>query len=189
MGVLRKNGEHHLRRIMGESKLTFEELSTLLIQIEACLNSRPLQPLSNDPTDLNMLTPAHFLVGEPLNLLPEPSLLEINDGLLTRWQLIRKMTEDFWKSWSLQYLQNLQPRNKWTASQPNVKVGDICRVKVETMVPCRWPLERIIKVHTGADGYVRVVTIKTPTSTFDRPIAKVCLLPIRDTEGGRNEEN
>jgi len=33
-------------------KYTFEELSTLLAKIEACQNSRPLSPMSEDPTDL-----------------------------------------------------------------------------------------------------------------------------------------
>ncbi|GFS48558.1 integrase catalytic domain-containing protein [Trichonephila clavipes] len=51
----------------------FGECSTLLIQIEACLNSRPLTELSLDPPDFNALTPAHFLVGGPIHQFPEPS--------------------------------------------------------------------------------------------------------------------
>ncbi|EFN70688.1 hypothetical protein EAG_00141, partial [Camponotus floridanus] len=54
-----KSTKHHLRRVIGESTLTFEEMSTLLAQIEACLNSRPLQALSDDPDDLSALTPGH----------------------------------------------------------------------------------------------------------------------------------
>ncbi|GFY06359.1 integrase catalytic domain-containing protein [Trichonephila clavipes] len=51
----------------------FGECSTLLIQIEACLNSRPLTELSPDPSDFTALTPAHFLVGGPIHQFPEPS--------------------------------------------------------------------------------------------------------------------
>jgi len=55
-------------------KYTFEELSTLLARLEACLNSRQLSPMSEDPTDLLALTPGHFLVGGPLLSIVEPEV-------------------------------------------------------------------------------------------------------------------
>ncbi|XP_076686078.1 uncharacterized protein LOC143378149, partial [Andrena cerasifolii] len=57
-----KATKHHLRRVVGDQHLTYEEMTTLLAQIEACLNSRPLQPLSDDPGDVTALTPGHFLI-------------------------------------------------------------------------------------------------------------------------------
>jgi len=61
-----------LKKVVGDSTLTFEEVSTLAIHIKALLNLRPLCPVSNDPNDLVALTPGHFLIGESLSLLPEP---------------------------------------------------------------------------------------------------------------------
>ena len=84
--------------------LTFEELSTLLSQIEAVLNSRPLVPLSEDPDDLTALTPGHFLIGESQTTVPEPSLDEGNLSRLSRWQLIQQKLQSFWKHWSSGYL-------------------------------------------------------------------------------------
>lgn len=71
-----KSVKYHLRRTIGELTLSFEEFTTLLIQIEAILNSRPMEPLSDDPEDLSVLTPGHFLIGESLTTIPEPSLLD-----------------------------------------------------------------------------------------------------------------
>ncbi|GBM22156.1 hypothetical protein AVEN_190815-1 [Araneus ventricosus] len=64
--------------------LNFEELSTLLCQVEACLNSRSLVPLSSDPRDVRILTPGHFLIGFPLLEIPDSN--QEGDLLLTsRW--------------------------------------------------------------------------------------------------------
>ena len=58
--------KHNLRRVIGETRLTYEEITTLLAEVEACLNSRPLQALSDDPGDLEALTPEHFFIDVPL---------------------------------------------------------------------------------------------------------------------------
>lgn len=88
-----KSTKFHLRRMIGDTVLTYEELSTLLIQVEAVLNSHPLTPLSDDLDDVNALTPAHFLVGESLIVVPEPSLDDVQISRLSRWQLLRQMLD------------------------------------------------------------------------------------------------
>ncbi|XP_018393393.1 PREDICTED: uncharacterized protein LOC108772368 [Cyphomyrmex costatus] len=87
--------KYHLKRVMGNTLLTFEELYTVLVQIEACLNSRPLSPLSSNPLDLQPLTPGHFLTGAPLTSLPEVDLSSIQINRLDRWQLIQRTIQDF----------------------------------------------------------------------------------------------
>ncbi|XP_011170471.1 uncharacterized protein LOC105203381 [Solenopsis invicta] len=91
-----KSLKHHLQRVLGDSTLTFEEMSTLLAQVEACLNSCPLQALSDDPEDLSTLTPG-FLVGGLLTAVPDPSLTELPVNRLTRWQLLQQMRNHFWE--------------------------------------------------------------------------------------------
>ena len=69
-----KRAKKHLCRTIGDSKLTFEELTTVLAQVEACLNSRPLTlATSTDVDGIDALMPGHFLIGQPLTALPDPS--------------------------------------------------------------------------------------------------------------------
>ncbi|CAG7716204.1 unnamed protein product, partial [Allacma fusca] len=79
-------------------------MSTLLIQIEACLNSRPISTLSQDPTDQQPLTPGHFIIGDALTAIPEPSYRDESISYSNRWKLGQKLYQDFWRRWSAEYL-------------------------------------------------------------------------------------
>ncbi|XP_021966495.1 uncharacterized protein LOC110861676 [Folsomia candida] len=175
-----KSCKFHLKRIMGSHRLTFEELTTAACQIEAILNSRPLTPESNNPEDLAALTPGHFLIGAPLTAVPEPNLLDLKINSLSRWQLIQQMIQAFWKRWSAEYLSRLQQRPKWMSGSRAIAVGDIVVIKEENLPPCVWKLGRILALHPGNDSLVRVVTVKTSTGVFKRPIPLV--------QGRRNVE-
>lgn len=172
-----KSTKRHLRRVIGESTLTYEEMATFLAQIEACLNSRPLQALSDDPDDITALTPGHFLIGAPLLAVPEPSLTDGADSTLSRWQQVTKMRDHFWSRWSREYIHGLAARPKWHRTGDAPKVGSLCLIRAEVTPPSRWPLARIIELHPGDDGVTRVATIRTSTTELARPLCKLVLLP------------
>lgn len=173
-----KSMKYHLKRFLNERSCTYEELSTILCQIEGCLNSRPLCPISNDPDDFEILTPGHFLIGRPLCARPQPSTLEIPENRLDHWQQIYNTTQKFWKQWQGEYLQRLQQRPKWTSPSPDVQVGELVLLKDNNAPPSQWNLARITDVIRGEkDNKVRVVKLKTAASSFTRPIAKICPLP------------
>ncbi|XP_046478601.1 uncharacterized protein [Neodiprion pinetum] len=173
-----KSVKFHLKRVIGEATQTFEQFATFLTQVEATLNSRPLCAISDDPRDPSALTPGHFLVGSALNTIPEPSLIEVPVQRLSHWQHSRQMLEHFWKRWSTEYLQSFQNLSKWQTHHGNIKIGSIVLVKNENLPPSVWPLARVIEVHPGTDGLVRVVTVKTKSSVLKRPIVKLCVLPV-----------
>lgn len=177
--------KYHLKRVAENAILTFEEMSTLLSQIEALLNSRPLCPMSANPDDFTYLTPGHFLIGEPPTCIPEPDLQHVPMTRLSRWQNIQMRVQGFWKSWSKNYLHTLQTRPKWKTRQTNLQIGDVVLIKEDGVPPTKWLLARITDLHPGADGLVRVARVKTSTGELLRPIVKLCRLPI-DREDSEN---
>jgi hypothetical protein len=185
-----KSTKHHLSRMMGEAKLTLSELNTLLCQIEACLNSRPITPLSSDPSDVEALTPAHFLIGGAITLPPEPDLSGENTGYLRRWKYVQLLMQTFWRRWQLEYLPQLQVRGKWVTKTKPLQIDNIVIIKDEGMPPTQWKLGRVTKVHPGSDGEIRVVTVRTAAgSEMKRPTAKVCVLPTEaDSEVVENQD-
>lgn len=173
-----KSMKFHLVRMLGLSVHTYEEIYTMLTEIEACLNSRPLCPVTNDPDDLSVLTPGHFLIGTNLLAPPRPSLLDYNVNRLSQWNQISQRVEHFTKRWKAEYLSRLQSRTKWMRQCENVRVGDIVLIKEDELPPSKWLLGRITEVFKGKDDLVRKVTVKTATTTLVRPITKVSVLPI-----------
>ena len=174
-----KSFKRHLSRVVGEVKLTFEELSTVLAHIEACLNSRPLIILPGaEDSVIGALTPGHFLVGRPLQALPDPAAVHQSLTLLKRWDC-QALMRHFWKRWSTEYLTTLQKVNKWrTPTSSKISVGDVVVVREDDTIPGRWPLAtRVIQTYPGRDGEVRVATVKTGCgSVYTRPIVKLALL-------------
>lgn len=175
-----KSAKHHLRRVMGEAHLTFEELCSLFTQIEAILNSRPLCPLSPSPTDLQPLTPGHFLIGRPLTAIPAPALMECNANRLDRFHRLEQMRQHFWKRWSSEYVSELQQRTKWKTRCKDLQVDDLVLLKDDAAPPLCWRLGRVNRLFPGSDGVPRVADVTTSRGVVRRALNRLCLLPTTD---------
>lgn len=173
-----KSFKSHFRRIVGKALLTYEEIVTVTTRIEACLNSRPLTRLTDDPNDLSALTPGHFLIGGEIIAPPTEDLLNTNSNHISRWKLLQKIQQEFWRRWSNEYLHTLQQRVKWMVKKEEVKVGDLVLFKEDDQPPLNWKLCRVQELIKGADNYVRVVKLKTATGFLNRPIVKIIPLPL-----------
>ncbi|GFV97774.1 integrase catalytic domain-containing protein [Trichonephila clavipes] len=173
-----KSMKRILLKVAKSTIMNFEELTTLMAQIEAVLNSRPLSPLSSDPNDLNPLTPGHFLTNCAISSFPEPYTASDSLSYHSRWKLVQSLRDKFWNRWSTEYLTHLQTRAKWSEQNPNLMENQLVLLKVLNNKPLDWPMGRILEVFPGSDGLVRVVNVKTSTVILKRAITKVVPLPI-----------
>nr|CAI5835987.1 unnamed protein product [Callosobruchus analis] len=172
-----KSVKHHLRRTASSANFTFEEFYSLLVQIEAILNSRPLCPLSTDPNDLAPLTPSHFLIGRTGTEIPDPDVTTINPSRLSRFQKVQGVKQHFWQRWSLEYVGELQLRKKWMRDGgPMLQPGMMVLIKEDNLPPSKWKLGRVLQVHAGRDGVARVATVKSVTGEIKRSFSKLCPL-------------
>ena len=140
-----KSFKYHFARTVGNTLLTFEQLNTYVIEIKAILNSRPLTPLSFDPNDFRSLTPAHFLIGEPLTSFPQADLRSLPCNRLSTWQQVQARPQHFWARWPKEYLNELTIRSKWkSGASDGIAVGSMVVLKQEHRPPSplKWNLGR-----------------------------------------------
>jgi hypothetical protein len=88
-----KSMKHHIRRVISNACISFEEMCTILTQIKACLNSRPLCQILSDPKDLQALTPGHFLIWCPLMAMTDDDYTGVPMNKLSRWQFVQRCTQ------------------------------------------------------------------------------------------------
>ncbi|XP_062713379.1 uncharacterized protein LOC134290294 [Aedes albopictus] len=177
-----KSFKGHFRKTIGDRVLTYDEFHTVVHQVAAILNSRPLTPLSNDPNDFSALTPGHFLVGRPLTAVPEPDLQEVPENRLSHWQRTQDFVQQLWRKWKTQYLSDLHNRTRWSRKRDNIHVGTMVFIKEDNLPPQKWRLGRVTEIFPSQDGNVRVVSVRTQDGVFKRGISKICILPIRDND-------
>ncbi|GFX05258.1 integrase catalytic domain-containing protein [Trichonephila clavipes] len=163
-----KSMKRILLRVAKSAIMNFEELTTLMAQIEAVLNSRPLSALSSDPNDLNPLTPGHFLMNCAISSFPEPYTASDSLSYHSRWKLIQSLRDKFWNRWTTEYLTHLQTRAKWSVQNPNLMENQVVLLKNPNTKPLDWAMGRILEVFPGSDGlsyrddcYVLITAVKT----------------------------
>ncbi|XP_070559938.1 uncharacterized protein [Ptychodera flava] len=179
-----------LKKVLGRSYVTFDELQTVVTEIEAIINDRPLTYTSSDFDDPQPLTPSHLLHGRQLTGLPydTPDIEQLEDptygvtksALQKRSDLLAKLLSHFWQRWSREYLTSLRERDSLNTTKGTtenvINVGDIVLVEDNRVPRMKWNLAVVENLNYGNDNLVRSAEIKTKFGRTNRPIKK--LYPI-----------
>uniref|UniRef100_A0A915DCU7 Integrase catalytic domain-containing protein n=1 Tax=Ditylenchus dipsaci TaxID=166011 RepID=A0A915DCU7_9BILA len=185
--------KHHLRRTLGRSALTADVFETILVQVEAIVNSRPITFLSHDQTFPQPLSPSDFLMplkgGVPPTELADSEYTpqkSTPETLLELWEKQLQALNNFWCQWSADYLLSLKERyQKITQSRPVPKVGEVVLVWQEEMPRGLWRYAVITALLKNSDQAVSDAEIRFANGrTSRRSIGH--LFPLETSEEFEN---
>ena len=163
--------------ILGNRSLTLPVLTTTMCLVEQTLNGRPLTPGSDDPEDLEALTPNHFLLGRPV--LAEPLMSDAVRYVDCRkmYKVAQTYNQMIWSRWAKEYLPEWNVRSNWATDDERVlKVGDLVWLIDESVRRHENKMARVIKVFPGADVVIRSAAMKTADGVLRRPAVKLAPL-------------
>ena len=166
---------------LGPTQLTHDVLVTLMAEVSAIINARPLLPVSSDPEVPEILTPAMLLTQKQgVSATNAPGDLSQKDLHGRHWRRVQYLADIFWGRWRKEYLPLLQERRIWQDRKPNIECGDLVLVRDKTVTRNEWPVGRVIRVQPSDDGCVRKANINivrnNTVKTFLRPVSELVLL-------------
>ena len=165
-----------LSSVLHQQTLDDDGLHTVMCEVEAILNDRPITQLSDDPNDLEALTPNHLLLLKGKPALP-PGLFKSSDMYVKRrWRQAQYISDLFWKRWIREYLPLLQERQKWNQRKQSLAVGDVVTIMDPSIPRGSWLLGKVLEIFPDAKGMVRSVKLQTKNSVIERPVTKLCLV-------------
>lgn len=176
-----------IKKVLGLSYVDYHTLSTVITEIEAVINDRPLTYISTAQSDLQPLTPSHLVSGRRITVLPhsrdvdlDPQNIITRENISKRARMQQKLIDDFRCRWRREYLTALREHQRISGrNEQTIKVGDIVMVHDEGP-RLRWKLARVEALIQGNDGRVRAANIRTDGGITNRPITKLYPLEVGD---------
>jgi hypothetical protein len=186
-----------LKKIVGRSTLTFEERNTVLIEIEAVINARPITYVYDDEESLSYpLTPSQLINGRQITPMPNSEHYEImstSNVLTKRAKHQRKVLQQFTDQWKKEYLLSLREnatcKSKSKSNRANISVGDIVLMKSDSTKQAFWKLARVEDLLVSKDGQIQAARVKVANSERNpvclrRVIQHLVPLEIRSADEG-----
>lgn len=159
-----------------------ETLRSHIIEASNIINSRPLTHIPVSPTDTSPITPNHFLLGR-VNATTVPVVPD-RKQLCSRkqWRVLQQLYNQFWRQWLQDYLPELTRRTKLYADVEKITKGSLVLVCDGNQSRNQWQRGRVEEVVVGTDGRIRTALIRTATGSLRRPVSKLALLDVDESE-------
>lgn len=192
-----KTVKQSLKKAVGRTTLTYDELNTILIEVESIVNARPMTYVYDDNESVSYpLTPSHLIYGRKITSTPNSSHFEVistNNVLTRRARHHRNLLRQLTNHWRRDYLLSLRENAITKSRIPNtpnrisIAVGDIVLLKSDSTSRNFWKLAKVEELIASRDGEIRAAVVKTVTdqgkpSRLRRVIQQLIPLEIRASE-------
>lgn len=185
-----------LRKVLGKAFVTLPMLQTLIVEIEAVLNDRPLTYVSSDISDPEPLTPSHLICGRRITSLPHTMADELVDptyGAASVTEVAKRqgqLIQHFQSRWRREYLTSLREYHcrSGGSNKQVIKVGDIVIIHDDTP-RAEWKLAIVERLIIGCDGITRAAEIRNAGGRTNRPIARLIPLEVNGHNETQEEQN
>ena len=190
-----KSTKELLRKELKTYKLTYEQLQTILFEIETIINNRPITFFYDDESE-SCLTPKQLLFGRPL-LLSNPSTTDLsypNPNPITKPTKLQNIINHFWDRWR-KYLVNLREHHKinsYKKNRPTIQLNDVVIIGDENRPRSSWRLAKVEKLIESKDKQIRgaIERVSKTNKLVTRPVNKLYLVerfPCEDTDVNINK--
>ena len=162
-----------LKKVIGRSTLTYDEMNTLLTEVEGVINARPLTYVYDDEESVSYpLTPSDLIYGRRITASPNSQhyeTLSTYNSLTKKLKHHRYLLGQFTRQWRNEYLTSLREQVAKNSSvrdiNANIKVGDIVILKNDSVSRAFWKLAKVEQLLPGRDGKVRAAEVSVPRGT------------------------
>ena len=168
------------KRDTSAKHLTHDVLVTLMAEVCAIINGRPIVPVSSDSENPLVLTPSTLLTHKTDHISDVGITCDLKDLYRSEWKRVQILADTFWSRWKREFLTTLQVRRKWPNSRPNIKKGDIILLKEPNVGRNEWPTGIVLETIPSGDNMIRkaVVCISKDgrTTKYIRPVTEMIVL-------------
>ena len=161
-----------LKKILGRSTLSFEELCTVLVEIEGVINSRPLTYVYDDNESISYpLTPSDLIYGRRITSTPNSTHYEVistHHSLTKKSRHHRHVLQQLTNQWRREYLIELKERSQVGSKgskKRRISIGDLVLLKNDSTSRAFWKLGKVEELIPGKDGNVRAAVVKVANNS------------------------
>ena len=149
------------RKVLKNSRFDYEELETVIVEVEGTLNNRPLT-YDYDEVHAEMLTPSHLLDGHRRSIFPDEGVAEeefVDER--RRMEFLTRKKLHFWNRWLCEYLNDLHEHHRVKGRQTRpIEKREIVLVEQENVPRGKWRLAKVERLIKGSDDISRGARVR-----------------------------